>query len=170
MNVITILLAGLIPLVVGFLWYNDAFGFGKSWMKENGFTDEFLKKDFNPLKVFGLCYVFGVMLAFAMMPMVNHQMGLFSMLQDTPDHQNTATEVGKAYAFLMDNYGSAFRTFKHGAFHGIIYGVFLALPFLGINGLFERKSWRYIFIHFGYWVITLALVGGVMCQWGGNIR
>ena len=81
MNFITLLLAGFIPLLTGFLWYNDAFGFGKIWMKENGFTDEFLKKDFNPLKVFGISYVFGVMLAFAMMPMVIHQMGLFSMSQ-----------------------------------------------------------------------------------------
>ncbi len=170
MNVIALLLAGFIPMLIGFVWYNNAFGIGKAWMAESGLTEEMLQKDFNMPKILGLSYVFGVMLAFAMMPMVIHQMGLFSMLQDTPDHQNPATEVGKAYAFLMDNYGGVFRTFKHGAFHGIIYSVFLVLPLLAMNGMFERKSWRYIFIHFGYWLITLALVGGVICQWGGNIR
>ena len=31
----------LIPLVVGFFWYGNM-GFGKKWMKVNGFTEESL--------------------------------------------------------------------------------------------------------------------------------
>jgi hypothetical protein len=38
------------------------------------------------------------------------------------------------------------------------------LPLIGINSLFERKSFKYIFIHTGYWIISLALMGGVLCQ------
>lgn len=56
-----------------------------------------------------------------------------------------------------------FRTFKHGSFHGIIGAIFFALPILGINALFERRGAKYIFLHLGYWVITMALMGGVIC-------
>lgn len=63
----------------------------------------------------------------------------------------------------MDKYGNNFRTFKHGAFHGTIGGFFFATPVLCINALFERKSFIYIAINAGYWIITLALMGGVIC-------
>ena len=47
----------------------------------------------------------------------------------------------------MADYGDAFRTFKHGALHGTIAGIFIALPIIGTNALFERKSAKYIFIN-----------------------
>jgi hypothetical protein len=60
---------------------------------------------------------------------------------------------------------AGFRTFEHGAFHGVILGVFIALPILMINGLFERKSLKYGFINAGFWIICMALCGGIICQW-----
>lgn len=33
-----------------------------------------------------------------------------------------------------------------------------------INALFERRGFKYIAIHTGYWLITLAIIGGLMCQ------
>jgi hypothetical protein len=36
---------------------------------------------------------------------------------------------------------------------------------IAINGLFERKSWQYIFIHSGYWIISLMIMGAVVCAW-----
>jgi hypothetical protein len=164
MNPIVILGTGLVPLIVGFLWYNNSFGFGKAWMAEIGTNEEELQRNFSPLKVFGLAYVFGVFLATALMPMTIHQMGLTSMVMDVEGLKDTNSEVSKAFAYLMENYGQNFRTFKHGAFHGIIYSIFLVLPIIGINALFERRSWKYIFIHLGFWVITLALMGGLICQ------
>jgi hypothetical protein len=164
MNTVIILATGLIPMIVGFLWYNNAFGFGKVWMAENGLTEEELQRTFNPMKVFGFAYLFGVFIATALMPMTIHQMGLFSMVMDVEGLKDTNSEVSKAFAYLMENYGANFRSFKHGAFHGVIYSLFLVLPMLGINGLFERRSWKYIFMHLGYWLITLALMGGVICQ------
>lgn len=164
MNIVVIFATGLIPLITGFLYYNNAFGFGKIWMAENGFTEEELQRDFKPLKVFGLAYVFGVLIATSLMPMTIHQMGLSSMLMGVEGVKDQTTEVGKAFAYLMENFGQNFRTFKHGALHGVIFSIFLALPMIGINALFERKSFRYIFLHTGYWIVTLALMGGVICQ------
>ena len=62
----------------------------------------------------------------------------------------------------MENYGDNFRTFGHGAFHGTVAGILFALPVLGTNALFERKSFKYIAVNAGYWIVTTALIGGVL--------
>lgn len=35
-----------------------------------------------------------------------------------------ATKALPSYAAFMADYGNAFRTFKHGAFHGVMGGVY----------------------------------------------
>lgn len=70
-----------------------------------------------------------------------------------------------SYAAFMADYGNVFRTFKHGALHGTIAGIFIALPIIGTNALVERKSAKYIFINAGYWVVTLAIMGAIVCGW-----
>jgi len=74
-------------------------------------------------------------------------------------------EVKALFDMLMERFGTEFRTFKHGALHGVIAGLFIVLPVLGTNALFERKGWKYILINVGYWTLTLALMGGIICQW-----
>jgi len=39
----------------------------------------------------------------------------------------------------------------------------LALPIVGIPALFERKGFNYIAINAGYWIVSMALMGGVLC-------
>ncbi len=164
MNYLVIFGAGAIPLIVGTLWYSNKIGFGHAWLKQSGLTVEDTERDFNPLKIFGLTYLFGVFLAVAMMPMTIHQMGLTSMLMDMPALKDTTSETSKALAYLMENHGQNYRSFKHGAFHGLLSSIFLVLPVIGITALFERRSFKYIFIHLGYFAITFALIGGVVCQ------
>ena len=109
-------------------------------------------------KIFGLAFVFAFLLSTALPGIVTHQMGVFSLAQG---------ELGMlpSYdAFLLD-YGNEFRTFKHGVFHGVLTGLFIALPILGTNALFERKSAKYIFINAGYWIVTLGVMGGILCGW-----
>jgi len=66
-------------------------------------------------------------------------------------------------AGMFEKYGSNFRTFKHGAFHGILASLMLALPLIGINALFERKGFKYIAINVGYWIVSFAIMGGIVC-------
>jgi hypothetical protein len=40
------------------------------------------------------------------------------------------------------------------------------MPTLGILSLFERKSFKYVAIHVGYYLITLGLMGGLVCAYG----
>ena len=70
-----------------------------------------------------------------------------------------------SYAAFMADYGDAFRTYKHGALHGFISGIFIALPIISINGLFEQKSWKYMAIQAGYWTTILTVMGSIICGW-----
>ena len=156
-NFVAVLVATLVTLLVGFVWYNPKV-FGTIWMKETGMTDEKAKQS-NMLKVFGLTIFYSFMLAFILPSLVIHQMGAIGMVGGDPSIAKPSYE-----AFLAD-YGGAFRTYKHGALHGFIAGLFIALPITAINSLFEQKSWKYILINAGYWIVSLTIMGAIICGW-----
>lgn len=157
LNPIAMLVAAISALVVGFIWYNPKV-FGNAWMQAAGMTDEQVKGG-NMVKIFGLALIFAFLLATALPGIVIHQMGVFSLIGGDPSVALPSYE-----AFIAD-YSDAFRTFKHGALHGVLTGVFIALPIIGTNALFERKSAKYIFINAGYWIVTLGVMGAIICGW-----
>ncbi len=154
-----IIVAALSTLLVGMFWYSDA-GFGKIWLKESGLNREELKNS-NMLKIFGLTIIYSLMITMIVSSLVVHQFGAYGMIGGTYD---VATTKPSFMAFMND-YGTHFRTFKHGALHGFVTGLFLILPIIAINALFERKSWKYILIHAGYWIVTLTIMGAIICGW-----
>ena len=158
-NFLAVLVASLVTLLVGFVWYNPKV-FGTIWMNETGMTEEKAKQS-NMLKIFGLTIFYSFMLAFIMPALVNHQMGALGMIGG-PDSIATAKP---SYAAFMSDYGDAFRTYRHGALHGLMTGIFLALPMTAINSLFEQKSWKYILITAGYWMVSLTIMGAIICGW-----
>ncbi len=163
-NFLVVALAALIPLIIGFIWYNPKV-FGNAWMKGTGKTEEQLKTGANMPLTFGLTYLFSLMVAVILHPIVIHQFGVISVLVNEPGLQDPNSEAGKWLADFMAKYGNNFRTFKHGVLHGTITGIFIALPVIGVNGLFERKSAKHIFINAGYWIVCMALMGGVICAY-----
>lgn len=48
------------------------------------------------------------------------------------------------------------------AFYGFLAGFGWIFFAFGVNGLFERKSWRYTFVSGGYWVVSLTLMGFII--------
>ncbi|MCP9766625.1 DUF1761 domain-containing protein [Lacihabitans sp. LS3-19] len=160
-----LLLAAFANFVVGSLWYNPK-TFGPAWMREAGLTEESMKKG-NMVKIFGFTLLFALMLSTAIFPLVVHQMHLYSIC----NHQLIGTDLAAKtmaeadIAGFMGKYGNEFRTFKHGAFHGLMFSIFLVLPIQGTNALFEGKSWKYIFINAGYWALSLMLMGGIISGW-----
>ena len=50
LNYLAIIAAAISTFVIGGLWYSPAV-FGKAWMRENGFTEEDMKKG-NMIKIF----------------------------------------------------------------------------------------------------------------------
>lgn len=51
---LTSLIASIIPLLVGFIWYNPKV-FGTAWMNACGLEESKLQEGFNMPLVFGLC-------------------------------------------------------------------------------------------------------------------
>lgn len=164
MNILAVLVAALVPMVIGMLWYNPK-TLGNAWMKETGLTEEELRKA-NMVKVFGFSVLFSFMLSLILQSNVIHQMGIVSAFFDYEQQiKDPTTKEGAIYKSVMDLVGTGHRTFGHGMFHGIITALFFVLPVIGINSLFERKTFKYIFIHVGYWVITLGIMGGILSAW-----
>ncbi|MEO7979065.1 DUF1761 domain-containing protein [Flavobacterium sp.] len=157
-NPFALLASALVTLVIGFIWYNPKV-FGNVWMRENNLTQEELRKG-NMLKIFGLTYIFSLMITMIEMGLTIHQSGAVGMVGGPPLIESAKPSFN---AFMAD-YGMAYRTFKHGALHGFMSGLFFAFPIFGITGLFEKKSWKYIFVNAGYWIVTLTLMGGIICQ------
>ena len=147
--------AAVAALLIGAVWYNPKV-FGNAWMRESGMTEEKMKGG-NMAIIFGLSLFFAALLAILLMQFTNHQWGAFGLVDGKPE-----TALPSFEAFMAD-YGTAFRTFKHGALHGTMFGIFGALPIIGTIALFERKSAKYIFINAGYWIVTLGVMGALLC-------
>jgi hypothetical protein len=165
MNFKAIIAGAIINFIIGSLWYNPK-TFGTVWMKEANLDPEKMK-NMNMVKLMGFSFIFALMIALALNPMVIHQMHLSSIVMNQIEGTDAAAKSAAEadIAGFISKYGNEFRTFKHGAFHGLLFVVFLIFPIIGMNALYENKSWKYIFIHVGYWATTLSLVGGVISAW-----
>src|SRR6187397_121666 len=114
-NFVIVALAALIPLIMGFIWYNPK-TFGPAWMTAAGTTRE-QGRSMNMVKVFGLTYVMSFLMTFILMHIVIHQFGLFSLLMDSSGPGGHIEGSEKLFTDTMAVYGDHFRTFKHGTLH-----------------------------------------------------
>lgn len=162
MNYYLFFLTALIPLVVGAIYYHPKVA-GTAWMKSNNFTNADLEGGKMWL-IFGLAYLGSLFISTALMPMTIHQMGYMSTMMEVEGFGVAGSEVMEEVNNFQRNYAEVGRDFGHGAFHGVLYTVFLVIPVLGINALFERRSFKYVAVHAGYWLIVLCLMGGVISQ------
>lgn len=60
-NYWAVFVASLIPMVTGALWYGPLFG--QKWMDLVGKTEEELRAGFNPIKSYGVTWVFALIMA-----------------------------------------------------------------------------------------------------------
>lgn len=157
MNFLAILFASLVPLIMGFIWYNPKV-FGKAWMKETALSEEKLKNT-NMILVFVVSIILSIMIGMFLQIVTIHQYGALGLIGGD---ENLAKP---SFTEFMKDYGNSFRSFGHGALHGFMTGIFFVFPLIAINAMFERKSWKYIFINTGYWTITITIMGGIICGW-----
>ncbi|MFK7781568.1 DUF1761 domain-containing protein [Psychroserpens sp.] len=156
-NYLAILVAAIVPVLLGFFWYNPK-TFGTSWAREAEMTEEKMKKGSVPV-IFLVSLVLSFLLAFFTQTLTIHQFGALGMIGGDP------SIAEPTYDAFMADYGNAFRTYKHGALHGLLSGLFLFVPVIAINGMFERKSWKYILINGMYWTVALTIMGAIVCGW-----
>ena len=155
-NFLALLLASLSTLVVGFIWYNPKV-FGNIWMKEAGLKEEDMKGA-NMIKMLGGSFIYAFFMAFILQMLTIHQFGALGMIGGDP------TKALPSYNAFMADYGTVFRTFKHGALHGFMTGLFLALPLIGTNALYERRSFKYVLVTGGFWIVCFMIMGGIICM------
>lgn len=105
---------------------------GTAWMRSLGKTEEDFQGG-NMGVIFGVSLVMSIILTFFLI-----------------GFNNSPGQEGQ------------YDTFGHGAFHGALLGLFVAMPVLVTNGLFEQKNFKNLAINVIYWVITLALMGGIL--------
>lgn len=140
MNWLAILVSALIPLIIGSIWYHPK-AFGTVWMNATGITEDKLK-NMSPAKAYIVALILSVVLSFYL---------YINVLTGGPDDMRHGQEI--------------YMTFKHGAAHGAFLGLFVVLPVLATNAMFEMKSAKYIFINVFYWIVSLALMGGTLNGW-----
>ena len=165
MNFLPLLVAALVPTVIGFLWYGPLFG--KPWMKSTGMTEEKMKSANMPM-VFGLSLLFALILAFVLNILCVHDNMVEGALYYATD-KTMVPAPGSKEAEWLDFYKSELApdnyTFAHGAFHGGLFGLLLFLPILGNIALYEQKGWKYTLINLGYWVVCATIMGGILGGW-----
>ena len=155
MNFLAILVAAIAAMVIGTIWYNPKV-FGTAWMNDIGMTEEQAKSG-NMLKIFGFAFLFSFMIALSLPASVIHEIGAAQL--------NGGDATNPAFLEYLAACGEKFRSFKHGALHGAMLGVLFAFPILGITAMFEHRSWKYIFIHAGYFIVSLTVMGAIICGW-----
>lgn len=106
--------------------------FGKPWMRTIGLTEEKQKSANTPVMMIG-SLVAAALIAFFMLTFCNG-----------------AGQEGE------------FDTFKHGAAHGVVISLFFVIPIFISKGLFEMRPVMNMVYNGLYWLITLALMGGIL--------
>jgi hypothetical protein len=161
-NIPILFIAALFPILIGLLWYGPLFGNicrKKSNLVKERMTGKYL------VKIVSVTYAAAVLIALALMQMVIHQMGVYSTLAGDPGFSNSTGEAFAYFENFISLYNDRFRTFGHGALHGVLYAICLVIPISAIQALLENKSLQYMAINAGYWTLTLAIMGGIICEW-----
>ena len=61
-NLLAVLVAGIVPMIIGALWYGPLFG--KRWLELMETTEEEIQEGFNPLKTYGVSFLLALVTAF----------------------------------------------------------------------------------------------------------
>ncbi len=166
MNFLALIVAALVPMVLGFIWYHPKV-FGKAWMQAAGMTDEKIKGG-NMAVIFGVSFVFALMLAFSMFEFGTHDAfvgGATYYATGGTMQPEAGSELAKWVEYYQTNLAPPNHSFSHGAAHGVLVGLLIALPILATNALFERKGFKYIAVNAGYWMICLVIMSGLLAAW-----
>lgn len=165
-NFIAVIVAALIPTIMGFIWYHEKL-FGKAWAAGAGMTEEKMKSG-NMGMIFGLALLFSLILSFSLNFHAVHDAqvaGAMYYATDGTMEPEPGSELAQWYEYFETNLAPANHVFSHGVAHGLLIGLLTLFPIIVTNGLFERRGWKYILINGGYWIICLVLMGGILAAW-----
>ena len=132
-NFVSILLAAIASMAIGFLWYSELL-FGKTWMKLMGYTKKSLEEDQKKMgPMYGLSFVAALITAYVLA----HVMSLSHNFYGYPMLQTALT--------------SAF----------FVWVGFIA-PIQMTDVIFGKKTWKLYFINTFYQLTSVLIMGIVI--------
>lgn len=133
-NFMAVLLAGIVSMGLGFLWYSQMV-LGKQWMKAHGYTSESLKKAQKEMgKLYSLSFVLSLIMAYVLF------------------HVMVFSESFFHYPMLQTGITSAFWMWL-----GFI------MPVQATATIFsDKKNWKLFGIDTGYQLVSVVAMGAVL--------
>lgn len=152
-----------IPLMLGSIWYSKKV-FGNVWIQSAEISEERASSG-NMVKVFGLSYLFCLLGAYILSTTAVHQSAVFQLFMMDVSLQDPSSTASVFLNDFMNTYGDRHRSFGHGLIHGMELALMLGLCLIGVNSMFERRPFKYVMIHVGFWMLSFGLMGGLLCQY-----
>jgi len=140
-NYIAIIVAALVPNVLGAIYYGPIFG--KQWMSSLNFTKEDFKGR-NEALIYGSALLLSCIVSFFLK---------FIIEMIHKDVQGGELVFG------------SFHNFGHGAIHGAGLAFGLLIPVVICLGLFQKTKASNIFINCLFWFLCFAIMGGIVDAW-----
>ncbi|NNE30265.1 MAG: DUF1761 domain-containing protein [Saprospiraceae bacterium] len=162
-NIFIVLFCAFIPILFGFLWYSPLM-FGRPWQRAAKAENVGIPAGTMGMRL-ALTYLFSIFLSLVLVSIVNHYSGIISLFVTESGWGEAGTEAQLLYDTIIERLGHKHRSFGHGMLHGSITGMTVAFPIISILALFELRSWKYIAINAGFWVLSMTIMGGIICQW-----
>lgn len=159
MNPLALVLAAALATILHFVWYRIAFATAVTASNPAYAKPSAGKTVLQYLVIFLLSFLVAVNLNF----LVVHQSHLASIVQNDPGLKDPNSEVSQWLKMSQEKYGNNFRTFKHGTLHGLITAVTFLSGILVLTGIAEGNKVKLRLIHWGFWILSATLMGGIIC-------
>ena len=160
-NLKLLLLIAFVPLALSKVWYSPlVFGNRLSPKTDASGNPESL----NEVLMNGLrLYVYGLFASYLLCMIVIHQFGFFLLHFNELIVEGLPSTSIEGFSDFYNAYGPRHRSFGHGVIHGIEAGVMFGLFFLGSLCIFEKRSFKGMLVHFGFFVVSMGVMGGLVC-------
>ena len=142
LNYISIIVAALIPNILGAIYYGPLLG--NQWLSSLNFTSEDMKGRNEPL-IYGSALLLSFIVSFFLKFII----------------EMTHKGVGDKGELVF----GSFHTFPHGAMHGAGLAIGLVIPIIICLGLFQKTKASNIFINCLFWLLCFAIMGGILDVW-----
>ncbi len=158
MNPLALALAAFLLCVLHFIWYRLVFANSISTLVAGYVKPNAGRMALQYFIMFLLSFFIAVNLNF----LVVHQAHLASIVQNDEGLKDPNSEVSLWLKSSTEKYGNNFRTFKHGTLHGLITAVLFIGGLIAITGISEGNKVKLRLIHWGFWLVTATLMGGII--------
>ncbi len=138
-NLLAVLVAGIVPMIIGMLWYGPLFG--KRWMALMETTPEEIREGFSPLRTYGVSFLLSLVTAFALAQLI--------------------AEIAPGSASYPGG-----RSAMVGAHVGLMALIAFVLPVAHQGVAFEARKAGLAWLNVGYNGVALIGQAVVLAMWG----